>query len=47
MTNRIAVILFLVILSAIAADVALNDGVALLFLARKGFALVEYLAFWR
>ncbi|MFP5481354.1 MAG: hypothetical protein ACLGIE_16950 [Alphaproteobacteria bacterium] len=47
MTDRIALWLGLVILAAILADLALNGGSALLFLARKFLDLVEWVAFWR
>ncbi|WP_180995960.1 hypothetical protein [Tabrizicola aquatica] len=47
MTDRIAVWLGLVILAAGLADLVLNDGSALFFLARKFLDLVEWLAFWR
>lgn len=47
MTDRIALWLGLVILAAIMADLALNSGSALFFLARKFLALVEWVAFWR
>ena len=47
MTDRIALWRGLVILAAILADLALNGGSALLFLARKFLDLVEWVAFWR
>lgn len=47
MTNRLAILLGLVILGAIAADLVLNDGAELLFLGRKLFVLIDWLAFWR
>ena len=47
MTDRIAIILGMVVLAAIATDVIVNDSAALLFLLRKLFNLVEYLAIWR
>jgi hypothetical protein len=47
MTNRLAVILGILILGAMAADFALNDGAALFFLSRKFLGLVDYLTFWR
>jgi hypothetical protein len=46
-TDRIAIILGMVVLAAIAADVILNDSAALLFLIKKLFNLVEYVAIWR
>ncbi|SMX35930.1 glyceraldehyde-3-phosphate dehydrogenase [Maliponia aquimaris] len=47
MTNRLAILLGLIILGAIAADLVLNGGAALLFLGRKLFVLIDWLAFWR
>jgi hypothetical protein len=47
LTDRIALVLGLVILLAGASDVALNDGIALMFLLRKFTDMVEWLAFWR
>lgn len=47
MTNRIAIVLVLLILGAVTYDVLRNDLTSLLFLARKLIDLIEYLAFWR
>lgn len=47
LTNRLALILGLLIAAALAADNFLNDGNALLFLLRKFLDMVEWLAFWR
>jgi len=47
MTNRIAIVLGLLILAALAFDVLSNDHAGVLFLARKFIDLIEYLAFWR
>ncbi len=47
MTDRIALVLGFLIAAAIAADLLLNGGMALLFLARKTVALVDYVVFWR
>ena len=47
MTNRIAIVLGLLILAAVAYDMLRNDFTGLLFLARKFIDLIEYLAFWR
>ena len=47
MTNRIAVVLVLLIALGFGYDMLRNDGAALLFLARKFMGLIEYLAFWR
>ena len=46
MTDRIAVWLGLVILAAGLADLVLNDGSALFFLARKFLDLIEWVDFW-
>ena len=47
MTNSIAVVLGILILGGIAADVIFNDTTALLFLAKKLYQLIEWIAFWR
>ena len=47
MTDRIAFILAGAIALAILADLTLNGGSALLFLARKSLDFIEFLAFWR
>lgn len=47
MTNQIAIALGVLILLGIGYDMTWNDGVNLLFLARKFADLVEWLAFWR
>lgn len=47
MTNRLAIILGLLIIGGIVADLMLNDGVALLFLAKKFAEFLEWIAFWR
>ncbi len=46
LTNTIALWLGLVILAGIIADIALNGGSALMFLARKFLDLVEWVDFW-
>jgi hypothetical protein len=46
-TDRIALIIGLVIVGAILADLFANGGEALFFLSRKFVDMVEYLAFWR
>ncbi len=46
MTNTIALWLGLVIVAGITADYTLNDGAALVFLARKFLDLVEWVDFW-
>ncbi|SDN87992.1 hypothetical protein SAMN05216196_102420 [Lutimaribacter pacificus] len=47
MTNQIAIGLGLSILAAIGIDAFACDGANLLFLAKKGLELIEWLAFWR
>ena len=46
LTNTIAFWLGLFLLCGIIADLALNGGTALLFLARKFLGLIEWVAFW-
>lgn len=46
MSDRVALILGLVVAGAVAADLALGLG-ATLFLMRQGLTLVEWLVFWR
>ncbi len=47
MTNSIAIGLGLVILSAVAVDAVLYGWDHLIFLAKKGVELIEWMAFWR
>ena len=47
MTNSVAIGLLAVILGLSGLDYLLTGGVNLLFLAKKGFELIEVLAFWR
>ncbi|MBV7409993.1 glyceraldehyde-3-phosphate dehydrogenase [Maritimibacter sp. DP1N21-5] len=47
MTNRVALILFLVVALAFAGDLILNEGAATLFLAKKLYDLLDWIAFWR
>lgn len=47
MTNRLAILIGLVLLGGIAVDIWLYDSANLLFLGKKFFTLVEWLAFWR
>lgn len=47
MTDRIALALGAFLLGLIGLDVVINDSTALLFLMRKLFTFVEFLAFWR
>lgn len=47
MTNPIAVVLVLIILSGLGADLVFNDGAATLVLVRKFVEFIEWIAFWR
>lgn len=47
MTDRIALFLGVALVGAIVTDLAANGGEALLFLMRKFFVFIEFLAFWR
>ncbi|WP_417816844.1 hypothetical protein [Tritonibacter scottomollicae] len=47
MTNTIALALGLCLLSALVIDVALFGTEHLLFLGKKLFLLIEWMAFWR
>ena len=46
MTNTIALWIGLVLVAAIIADLALNGGSAMMFLARKFLDLIEWVDFW-
>lgn len=47
MTNKIAIWLGLFLVLAVAADLLLFGGDNLLFLAKKLFELLDWVAFWR
>ncbi|MCH2077675.1 MAG: hypothetical protein MK180_12505 [Rhodobacteraceae bacterium] len=47
MTNRLAIILGIMIVTALLADGFLNDGAATLFLMKRFLDLIEWVAFWR
>lgn len=47
MTNRIALVLALLILGAVAIDYLYYGNEHLIFLAKKMAELIEWLAFWR
>ena len=47
MTDRLAIVLGVLIALLIAADLLANGGGVLVFLARKMMDLMEYLIFWR
>ncbi len=46
MTDRLAVILALIILLLIGLDILINSGNALIFLMRKLGDLINYIKFW-
>lgn len=47
MTDRIAIVLAGLIALGAGADLYLNNGTALLFLARKGVDLIDLVSIWR
>ena len=47
MTDRLAIVLGVLIALLITADLLANGGGVLVFLARKMLDLMEYLIFWR
>ncbi|SFA79076.1 hypothetical protein SAMN05421688_0916 [Poseidonocella pacifica] len=47
MTNTLALTLAVLLLGALSLDLWLDGGAGALFLARKGVALIEWLAVWR
>ena len=47
MTDRIALVLGGVLVGLILLDIVANSGDAFLFLMRKFFVFIEFLAFWR
>lgn len=47
MTNRIAIFLGLFLLAAAVIDVVLFGNQHMIFLGKKLFALIHWLAFWR
>lgn len=47
MTNRIAIILALILIAAITVDVMTYGADHLIFLSKKMLELIEWLAFWR
>lgn len=47
MTNKLALVLGLTIVAAVVVDLGLFGSEHLVFLGKKFFELVEWLAFWR
>ncbi|MEM8576280.1 MAG: hypothetical protein AAGF60_00365 [Pseudomonadota bacterium] len=47
MTNRLAIIMGLLIVGGVLWDVTRTDGANLLFLMKKLAEFIEWLAFWR
>ncbi|MGJ8628290.1 MAG: hypothetical protein ACSHXB_15120 [Sulfitobacter sp.] len=47
MTNRIAIFLGLFIIAALVADMMIFGSEHLIFLGKKMFELIEWIAFWR
>lgn len=47
MTNRIAIFLGLFILAVLVADMLVFGNEHLIFLGKKLFELIEWIAFWR
>ncbi|GAA4225121.1 hypothetical protein J4E08_01930 [Sagittula sp. NFXS13] len=47
MTNQLAIVLGLMIALLFGVDFLMFDGEGTLFLARKLYWLIDYLAFWR
>ncbi|MFK7834859.1 MAG: hypothetical protein AB8B60_01450 [Sulfitobacter sp.] len=47
MTNRIAIILGLLLIAAIVVDVMFYGNEHMVFLGKKLFELIEWIAFWR
>ncbi|MEL0438609.1 hypothetical protein [Phycobacter sp. K97] len=47
MTNPIAIVLGLIIIAAILVDVALFGSEHMIFLGKRFFELLDWVAFWR
>ncbi len=47
MTNRLAIILGLILIIAITVDVMMYGSEHVIFLGKKLFELIEWIAFWR
>ncbi len=47
MTNKLATVLFVLIVAGIAIDYHLHGTVNLIFLGKKFYAFLDWIAFWR
>ncbi len=47
MSDRVALIVGILITGIVLYDVIFRDSAEIIFLARKGMGLIEWLAFWR
>ncbi|MEC7763834.1 MAG: glyceraldehyde-3-phosphate dehydrogenase [Pseudomonadota bacterium] len=47
MTNRLALILFLLIVALFAFDIVLRGGETSVFLGKELFEFLDWIAFWR
>lgn len=47
MSNRMALILLVVVVALLGGDAVLNGGRATMFILRKFATFIEYLSFWR
>ena len=47
MTNRIAIVLGLILIAALVVDMLLYGNEHLIFLGKKLLELIEWIAFWR
>ncbi|MEM9349430.1 MAG: glyceraldehyde-3-phosphate dehydrogenase [Pseudomonadota bacterium] len=47
MTNRLAIILGALVITALVLDAVFNDGTVTLFLLKKLTDLMDWMAFWR
>ena len=47
MTNRIALVLGFLIISAIAIDISIYGSAHMIFLGKKFYNFIDWIAFWR
>ncbi|MDE4132147.1 hypothetical protein PXK00_03430 [Phaeobacter sp. QD34_3] len=47
MTNQIAIVLGLILIAAVSVDITLFGDTHLVFLGKKLFELIHWVAFWR